>query len=526
MKYDCLYLGKLYTMNRKMPIAGAMGVKDGKITYVGTRAEGEAMKVLSEKVYDLKDRVLFPGFLDTHVHVMPSGILMKGCDVSGAKDIAEIQEMVRAYAKTVPEGEWVYATHFQDKKIKEKRLLNREELDAISTRHPVFLYHNDCHPYAFNSMAIDILGLSADKEGVLSDETGRPNGMVVDPACADVGEQAFALLDDREFVEGFRRLENYAVQNGVTTIFAKEYLFALKAILKERDTYKTTIKPMMRTPGGCEDHRDLDALLCDPDLAKETTVCTFIDGAFDGWSASNFEPYEGQPDNFGILYNTEEELYRFLKKVHDHGMQYSCHAIGDYAIERFLDVTERILEESPRKDHRHRIEHFEMPTKYQIKRAAKAGVALGMQPLLLEVCEGMDMEGYRIFVGDRVKRCSPYRSILDEGVLVGGGSDFSVTPMKPLHAIRIAMQHPVESERISLREGLEMYTVNAAKLGFLENRKGMLREGLDADFVVLEKNPYAVPTRELSDIKVAATVTGGTVVYGSLKELDAGGSYE
>ena len=519
MKYDSLILGNIYTMNRKMPIAGSMGIKGGKIAFVGTRPEGDALRAVSGRVFDTGDKPVFPGFLDTHVHVIPSGILMQGCDVSGARNISEIQTLMKKYAENIPEGQWIYGTHFQDKRIAEKRLMTKDELDEISTEHPVFLYHNDGHPYAFNSKAIEILGLSPKMPGVLTDETGEMNGMVVDPACADAGEKAFALLEDAEMVEGFRRLEDYAVQYGVTTIFAKEYLFALKAILSQRDTYKTTIKPMMRTPGGCADHRDLDALLCDEELKKETTVCTFADGAFDGWSAANFEPYEGQPLNFGMLYNTDEQLYSYLKKAHDNGLQVSCHAIGDYGIEQVLNTYERILRESPREDHRHRIEHFEMPTGYQIRRAAQMGCACGMQPLLLEVCEGMDMEGYRIFIGDRVKRCSPYRSCLDEGILVGGGSDYSVTEMRPLHAIRIAMEHPVESERISLFEGLEMFTVNAAKIGFLEDRKGMLKEGMDADFIVLSANPYAVKKEELSEIGVLATITGGNTVYGDLGQF-------
>ena len=91
--------------------------------------------------------------------------------------------------------------------------------------------------------------------------------------------------------------------------------------------------------------------------------------------------------------------------------------------------------------------------------------------------------------------------------------------MRPLHAIRIAMEHPVESERISLFEGLEMFTVNAAKIGFLEDRKGMLKEGMDADFIVLSANPYAVKKEELSEIGVLATITGGNTVYGDLGQF-------
>ena len=123
------------------------------------------------------------------------------------------------------------------------------------------------------------------------------------------------------------------------------------------------------------------------------------------------------------------------------------------------------------------------------------------------------MEGYRCFIGDRVKRCSPYRSILDAGILVGGGSDFSVTAMDPLRAAMICLQHPVESERISLYEALELFTVNAAKIGFLEGRKGMLKVGMDADIAVLDANPFATPVPDIADIKVVKTISRGEIVY-------------
>ena len=154
-----------------------------------------------------------------------------------------------------------------------------------------------------------------------------------------------------------------------------------------------------------------------------------------------------------------------------------------------------------------------MPKKSSIDRAARLGCSLGMQPLLIEVCEGMDMEGYRCFIGDRVERCSPYRSILDAGLLVGGGSDFSVTAMDPLRSAMICLQHPVESERISLYEALELFTVNAAKIGFLEDRKGMLKVGMDADVAILDANPFATPVPGIADIKVMKTLSKGKIVY-------------
>ena len=136
-----------------------------------------------------------------------------------------------------------------------------------------------------------------------------------------------------------------------------------------------------------------------------------------------------------------------------------------------------------------------------------------MQPLLIEICEGMDLSGYSCFIGDRAGQCSPYRSILDEGALVGSGTDFPVTPMKPLHGARIAMTQPNEAERITLMECLEMNTSNAAKMGFLENRKGMIKEGLDADIIMLSENPFKVSAEELSEIDVEKTFCKGRLVF-------------
>ena len=151
-----------------------------------------------------------------------------------------------------------------------------------------------------------------------------------------------------------------------------------------------------------------------------------------------------------------------------------------------------------------------------IEKAARLNVALGMQPLLIEVCEGMDFSGYECFIGDRVKRCSPYRSVLDAGILVGGGTDYTVTPMEVMRSAMICMTHPVESERITLDECLAMNTSEAAKLGFLEDRKGKLKIGMDAAFVVLDQDPHDVAAESveaLADIKVLNTFRLGRMVY-------------
>lgn len=502
--------GTIYTMNRDMPCVEAMVIDRGKIVFAGSRDEAD--NLYSCETLNYTGKTILPGFIDSHVHVLPSGLFMKGVDLSGAKNIPQIQSLLKDRAEVTPAGEWILGAFFQDKLIEEKRFPNRYELDKAAPDNPVFICHNDVHPFSFNSAALELLQLDPQQEGICTDENGVLNGLVEDPSCMSMYNHIYSFFSDDMLLEGCKTLDDYAVSNGVTTIFGKDVLRVLKLREAHADELKAEFVPMWMSDG-CDDWEGFNELIADETLKSKTCVCTFADGAFDGYSASVIEPYENRPTDFGILLNTNEKLYKFAKAARDNDMQFSVHAIGDHAIEQVIDVYEQVLADAPKKDHRFRIEHFELPTKQSIKKAAELNIALGMQPLLIEICEGMDLSGYSCFIGDRAAQCSPYRSILDEGLLVGGGTDYPVTPMKPLHGARISMTQPVESERITLMECLEMNTVNAAKLGFLEDRKGMIKEGLEADFIVLDANPFEVSTEQLSDIDVEKTYRKGELVY-------------
>lgn len=507
---DRIIYGKIYTMDRENPFVEAIGIKDGKIAYAGSK---DGISCTDAAVIsDMQGKTIFPGFIDTHVHAVPSGTFMNGVDVSEVKDIPELISEIKEFARNTEKGKWIFATKFQDKNIAEKRFPTLQEMDMISKDHPVMLYHNDTHPFAFNSIGIEIMKLDPSMDGIKTDASGKPTGFVTDPAFMEVADNLIDLFSDDEIIEGYKNIDDYAVSNGITTVYTKDYYPILKLFRKNKDKFKTEIKPMLRTRN-CNDYENLNKLMADDDLKNITCVCAFADGAFDGYTASVSEPYEGYSDRFGMLFQSDDKLYKYFEEPHKAGMQLSCHAIGDNGIIQALNVYERLLKNYPKSDHRHRIEHFEMPKKASIDKASALGCTLGMQPLLIEVCEGMDMEGYRCFIGERVTKCSPYRSILDADIIVGGGSDFSVTEMNPLRSAMICMQHPVKSERISLYEALEMFTVNAAKIGFMENTKGMLKVGMDADIAVLDSNPFETEVSLLDDIKVVETIAKGKTVY-------------
>ena len=507
---DSIITGNIRTMDEEHPRAEAIGIKNGKIVFAGTREEAGMIDAKTRT--DLSGKTILPGFIDTHVHVIPAGIFMNGADLSGAENVGDVLTLLGEKLKDIKGKNWLIGAYFQDKLIAERRFPTRAELDSISKDTPVLICHNDLHPLAFNSRAIEILKLDPEKEGVRTDENGELTGIVEDPACTDMLADILAKLGIANILRGILKVDDYAAAHGVTTVFGKDVLDILRLREITKELYKVEFVPMWYS-NGCSDLEAVKEVINNKTFRDRTCICAFADGAFDGHSAAMSEPYSDRPDTCGILNYTDDEMYEFTMTAHREGQQVSFHAIGDAAIDQVLRVYERVLKELPREDHRLRIEHFEEPAPEAIKKAAKLNVALSMQPLLIEVCERMDFSGYEGFIGERVKRCSPYRSVLDAGLLVGGGTDFPVTPMDVLHGAEIAMTHPVESERITLDEYLKMNTVNAAKLGFLEKRKGSIKAGRDADLVVLDKDPYEVPAAELSGIKILKTFRAGREIY-------------
>jgi len=499
-------------MNKAQPRAEALIIKNGKISFVGSKKDAEAK--CRGRVIDLGDKTVMPGFIDTHVHVIPAGIFMNGADLSKVGSIANLLAKLKEQAAQTAERDWIVGAFFQDKNIAEKRFPTRAELDSVSEDKPMLICHNDLHPIALNSKALSMFKLDPNQEGIMTDENGRPTGLIEDPACLDMLGEILGKLGIANIIKGILKVDDYAVSHGVTTVFGKDVLAILKLREITRELLKSEFVPMWYSDG-CRDMKSLRSFLKNKRFSSRCCVCAFADGAFDGHSAATEEAYADRPDTCGMLNYSDDEMYDFTMEAHKRGVQVSFHAIGDAAIKQVLRVYERVLRDCPRDDHRLRIEHFEEPKPESIKKAAELKVTLGMQPLLIEICEHMDFSGYEPFIGDRVKLCSPYKSVLDAGLTVGGGTDYPVTPMDVLHGARIAMTHPVEAERISLQQYLEINTISAARLGFLEGRKGSIECGKDADIIVLDADPFSVPVEKLSDIKVIRTICKGRTVFDS-----------
>jgi predicted amidohydrolase YtcJ len=239
--------------------------------------------------------------------------------------------------------------------------------------------------------------------------------------------------------------------------------------------------------------------------------CICSDGAFEAHTAALFEPYTDEPDNYGALTYTQEVMDRFILTAHSAGLQIAVHCESERSIEQVLQAMEKALHADPRSDHRHRIEHLELPTYNQIERMANAGIMASMQPAFIPAFVGQeDMRIYKGLLGkSRLERVHPYRTILDHGIPISGGSDSPVTPYDPLAGVQAAVNHPNFRERVTLWEALQMFTSTAAWSAFEEGEKGTIEPGKLADMVVLAQDPFKVSTGAIKDIEIKRVCTGG-----------------
>jgi len=511
-KLGLIIKGRIITMVNQQPRAEAIGIKGGKITVVSSVDEVEKDKGSSTELLDLEGKTILPGFIDTHVHGNLTGMAILGVDLSSVETLDEVLDKIRERAKVTPAGEWILCFRFNRMAIREKRFPTMEELGVVSTEHPICLQHSDVHFCMLNSLGYKLINLPADLEGIHRDATGNFIGLVEDPASAVVMGRIEDLSSGSSLINNYLVTAQEALKVGVTTLHMKEKPKNVKLILKEQAKIPVRIKPLVFLhPMNIE---KLEEVLSSDIPRDKACIAIIGDGSIEGYTAAFFEPYVGKPDAFGMLYYSDEELRIFLEKAHKAGFQVSIHAETDRCIEQVLAAYEEVLDKYPRKDHRHRIEHFEVPALGQISRVARAGIALGMQPIFITVAEGPNLDIYRGYMGDeRVMKSNAFRSILDEGILVAGGSDSPVTQMSPLKGIQACVTHPNKTERISLYEALKLFTINGANIGFEEKEKGSIEKGKLADLVVLEHNPYEVPPEKIGNISVAMTIVGGKIVY-------------
>jgi hypothetical protein len=503
-----LYNGLILTVDEKNNFANWVAVSNGKVLDIG-KDDGykKYIKSTSEAI-DLKGKTVLPGFYDSHVHLAQTGLNMLCVDLSNVKSIKELLELIKKKANEIPKGELIRAIGFDESKIKEKRFPTRYELDYCAPDNPVWINRVEYHTSIVNSMALHMLNLPFNLEGIVKNEKGLPNGQLRGKANSISRNKMLGIISDNMRSEGIDKALTIAIENGITTINAMEggFLFYDKDaeyILENKSTLPIDVVLFYQIV-------DIEKVINKG--LKRIGGCLFLDGSFGSRTAALDSPYNDLDGINGTLFFSQEELNDFVLRAHRNNLQITVHAIGSRAIEQILNAYEYAQNVFHRKDHRHRIEHFELPSQEHIERAARLNLILSMQPTY-EYYWGGSGKMYETRLGtDRRKLTNPLKKIIDNGLIIAGGSDSDVTPMNPILGIYSAVNHPTNEYAIDVLDAIRLFTINGAKAVFEEEYKGSIEVGKYADFVILDKNPLRVNKEDIKNIRVVATIKEGNIL--------------
>ena len=509
-KSRLLFNANIVTMDTSIPQAEALLIEDGKIGKIGQLQDFFSLIEQGLPTEDMQGKCILPGFIDTHQHTMLTGLLATAIDLSTTTCIDDVLLLCQETAKKTEKGQWIRGSYLNDLNLTEKRMPTRQELDRATANHPVYLLHPTLHLCSFNSLGFKTLQLPGDLSGVDTDSSG-PNGVIRDPAIiTHILPKMSKLLPESIKNSAIFTAAQMAVAQGITTLHSLDGgdfgPGETKLILDQAHLLPTRIVGFNQSMKIAE-----TKALGLPRIGG----CICADGALEAHTAALFEPYADENDNCGELTYSPEVMNTFVREANREGLQIAVHCESERAIEQVLDAIELALKDFPRTNHRHRIEHLELPTWKQIGRMRELGVMTGMQPAFIPAFIGAkNMDQYRKLLGEeRLERVHPYRTILDHDIIIAGGSDSPVTPYSPITGIVAAINHPNPNQQVTRMEAIQMFTSSAAVIGFEEESKGRICQGLLADLVVLDKNPLHCTDEELNTIKINKVYVGGNLVH-------------
>lgn len=512
MDYDLILKnGNIITMNSQSEGCNWIAVKEGKIVGLGC---GQPIANNTEKTIDLEGKTVLPGLFDCHVHILSAGMYLSSVNMAGARNMKQVLDLIESECLARKDDSWVFCVDYLDQFIGEHRYPTRWELDKISHGHKVLIFSATMHCCAVNTDALPFCNVPEDYPGVL-----KKNGVITglfysDESAILASSNVLGSLPEETLWKFISDCGKQAVSNGVTGIHALVGGLVgedkdLHVLLKRSQEMSVKIIPYYQT--------------WDVEKAIELGLprvggCLTLDGAAFEHTMANYEPYFDAPALRGVLYHTDQEVYQFVSEAHKSDIQCTMHAVGERAIDQLLWTYHRVFAEQGTKDLRHRLEHFCLPTESQIKMAVDLGIILSMQPGFTYLWDSTENSPFAAVLGrERADRLDPFHKVIDAGGILCGGSDSPVSKIEPLVHIAHCVNGSNPVRNISLTNALKLYTINAAYACNQEKTKGSIEIGKDADFTIINKNPYDhVGKPSIFEMETEYTIIEGKIVYQKL----------
>lgn len=478
---------------------GYLVILEGRIHEIGFGKKRDDFS--GAEVMDMRGSWIFPGFTDTHTHFLHTGLHQ---DMVSLVECPSISQMLEKLREGRADSEWLRGYGYDESIFSEGRRPSRHDLDLVASRRPAVIFRRDYHSCVLNTAALSALNVPE----ALESRDVR-DGFFRAGANDWVRQQVFRNISAAERKIALARACAMALSRGITTVHALEggTLFGMEDLdfmveYGESSPLRIILYPQITDVEWVRARR-----------IPRIGGCILVDGSFGSRTAALSAPYHDQKENSGVLYFDNQSIFSFMERAHVNGLQLSFHAIGNRAIRQLLDCYERLLEKHPSVDHRHRIEHCELPDARDIERIARLRLYLAVQPAF-ETLWGGEGKMYASRLGPvRAARTNPLREFCDRGIPLAGGSDSDVTPMDPLLGIYAAVTHPTRRFRLPRQQALDLYTSSASKFAFQEHDTGLMREGMKADLAVLAHNPLEVKPEEIRNIEIKMTFIEGKLKF-------------
>jgi predicted amidohydrolase YtcJ len=536
--------GNILTLDNDNNTAGSVAVSNGEISQIWTEAFPPRDDVsLSEntKVIDLQGKTMIPGFIDTHNHILRYSIFKDQVDCGPAKNksIQDILDAVKQAADAVDDDVWIEGYGYDDTLLQENRHPTRFELDQVSPNNPVYINHISGHIAVVNSKALEKANIDhtvADLQGGYygRDDNDQLNGVLYELPVMNTVKNIIPLPTKEDMIEQLGKGAKDYLAQGITTntdaatgmdwgdTELDAHLEAGARGVNPLRSQLMMIHTELEKNGRFEDYT-AESLNKELQQQSNGTVQLsgaklFQDGSIQGLTGALREPYYKDTDKNGELYHDQDVFNQRILDLHNRGFRVAVHGNGDQAIESIIDAYEYAVTQSPKADHRHRIEHVQTASLNDLKRMKQLDIAASF--FINHVYYWGDRHK-RIFLGPkRAERIDPLADAVDQDLLFTLHSDCPITPISPLFSIwaavnRVTLEGDVlgEAQKIDVMTALKSMTIYGAALNFQEDELGSIEVGKKADFAILDNNPLTVSPMKIKDINVLTTLINGEIVY-------------
>jgi len=516
----CFHHATFYTMKNSVDTIEAVLVENGKIIKIGLF---EDLKELADEFIDLGGSFVYPGFVDSHIHMIGHGDKLRYMDLSTYTSAQEMTKDLQKLLNQHPNGEWFVAEGWNENNFVDKKILSRYDLDNLSTS-PLMLKRVCRHAVIVNSAALEIAGITKDtpdpNDGVIvRDEMGEPTGYLLDGAKTFV-EKHIPEVSVTQLVLSLEAAVDDLVSRGFTGVHTEDMSYygdypkpleAFKKVIGNERKFRvnllrhhTVIDKMME-----------EAIYNEPWI-EPGAMKIFIDGALGGRTALLSKPYADDPTTQGVSIHSQDELNLLVAKARSYGLAVAVHAIGDLGMEMIILAIEKHPVPSGKRD---RIIHANVLREDLVTRLKKLNIVLDIQPSFVS----SDFPWVNERLGDaRLDWAYAWKKLINRGILCSGGSDSPIEEVDirlGLYAA-IARKKPGEThdgyqpeEKLSRYEAIALYTIGSAQAISKEHERGYIDVNFDADFTIFDRDLFVGPDEQVLEAQVMKTIIAGDIVF-------------